>query len=165
MILGFAHPCLVVPDLETARRFYEQMFGFVVCGREGWKDNADIDRAIGLEGSASTGYMLRGHNCYLELFQYSAPAGSGPHPSTLAAHEPGIRHLSFYVDDCKAEYDRFLKLGGTAMGGPVGSDEDGWCVYARDPFGNIIELAQIMRGEESPTTLPGLDRLGDYSGS
>ena len=28
MILAFAHPALVVPDLERAREFYEAMFGF-----------------------------------------------------------------------------------------------------------------------------------------
>jgi len=37
MILGFAHPGLVVTDLEKARTFYETMFGFRHIGDEGWE--------------------------------------------------------------------------------------------------------------------------------
>ena len=43
MILAFAHPCLVVPDLERAREFYERMFGFEVLSEEGWEDDRDAD--------------------------------------------------------------------------------------------------------------------------
>ena len=73
MILAFAHPCLVVPDLERAREFYEQMFGFEVISNEGWSDNPEVDRATGLEESACRGYMMKGHNCFLELFEFSSP--------------------------------------------------------------------------------------------
>ena len=164
MILGFAHPALVVPDLERAREFYETMFGFEVVSTEGWSDDPAIDQGVGLKDSASTGYMLKGHNCYLELFQYSAPEQTGPDPGALGAHELGIRHIGFYVDDCWKEYERFKRLGGQVMGEPVGSDENGWAVYCRDPFGNIIELAEVMAGEEPPTALPGFSRPGDYEG-
>ena len=51
MILAFAHPCLVVPDLEKARQFYERMFGFEVIGEEGWKNNPELDQATGLNES------------------------------------------------------------------------------------------------------------------
>jgi hypothetical protein len=37
-------------------------------------------------------------------------------------------------------------------------------VYARDPFGNIIELALIPGGEEEPTKLPGVDQLSSFEG-
>ena len=163
MILGFAHPALVVPDLENARKFYEQMFGFETIGEEGWDaPNPIYDEGIGLVGSASKGYMLKGHNCFLELFQYSAPEQNGPDPKRLGAHEPGIRHLAFYVDDCRAEYDRLKRLGGLPLGEPVGSDEDGFVVYARDPFGNIIELCEVPRQEEALTALPGVHSPGRY---
>lgn len=35
MILGFAHPALVVDDLERAVEFYRDMFGFTEISREG----------------------------------------------------------------------------------------------------------------------------------
>jgi catechol 2,3-dioxygenase-like lactoylglutathione lyase family enzyme len=156
VILGFAHPGLVVPDLERAREFYQQAFGFRVIGTEGWVDDPDLDRAIGLEGSAARGYMMAGQNCFLELWSYHAPKQSGPEPGSLGANESGIRHLAFYVDDCDAEYERLKRLGGIHLGEPVGQHGQGRAVYCRDPFGNLIELAEIRREEERLTNLPGI---------
>jgi glyoxylase I family protein len=152
MILAFAHPCLVVPDLE-------RMFGFEVLSEEGWEDDRDADAATGLTRSACRGYMMKGHNCFLELFEFQAPDSEARQPRYLDAHELGIRHLAFYVDDCWAEYQRLQDLGGIAMGVPAGDEEHGYAVYCRDPFGNIIELAEIPSQDECPTRLPGVSRL------
>ena len=46
MILAFAHPALVVPDLDRAIAFYSAMFGFEPMNEEGWSDNAEMDRAV-----------------------------------------------------------------------------------------------------------------------
>ena len=159
MILAFAHPCLVVPDLERARDFYQQMFGFEVISEEGWSDDPDLDGATGLEQSACRGYMMKGHNCFLELFEFSAPESKEHQSRYVNANEPGIRHLAFYVDDCWFEYERLQQLGGIAMGVPAGDSENGFAVYCRDPFGNIIELAEIPSPQECPTQLPGISRL------
>ena len=156
MIIGFAHPGLVVPDLEKAREFYERMFGFRLLGYEGWEDTPAMDAAVGLKGSATRGCMLAGHNCFLELWEYSAPPQQGPQPGKLGAHEPGIRHLAFYVDDCHAECERLQSLGGSVLGEPAGSADSGFAVYCRDPFGNLLELAEIPRDEEKLEALPGI---------
>ncbi len=161
MILAFSHPGLIVPDLEKAIAFYRDMFGFRVIGEEGWEDSPETDRAIGLQGSASKGCIMAGHNCFLELFEYKAPAQTAPLPDQFLAHEMGIRHLAFYVDDVKKELDRLIDLGGSALGE---ADEGAAAVYARDPFGNIIELALIPGKEEEPTRLPGIDKLSSFQG-
>jgi catechol 2,3-dioxygenase-like lactoylglutathione lyase family enzyme len=164
VILGFAHPGLVVPDLAKARTFYEKMFGFRYFGDEGWHDNATVDKAIGVVGSACKGVTLAGHNCYLELFEFSAPHQSAAPPADSGPHEPGIRHLAFFVDDCRAEYQRLLDLGGNMLGEPTDLGGGIYAVYCRDPFGNIIELAELPSKEEDPRNLPGVDSLGDYEG-
>lgn len=164
MILAFAHPALVVNDLERAREFYEKMFGFTVIGSEGWSDSPLLDRAIGSRNSACNGYMMAGHNCCLELFEFSAPAQTATLPGNSGPHEQGIRHLSFYVDDCRQEYQRMLALGGSALGDPVDLGDGVHAVYGRDPFGNIIELCEIASPEEHPTALPGIDRLAQFRG-
>lgn len=164
MILGFAHPALVVPDLEKARLFYEKMFGFRVLSNEGWSKNDEVDRAIGIKGSASKGYMLAGHNCHLELFEFYSPKQTGPAPADLGPHEPGIRHLAFFVEDCHAEYRRLIELGGDVLGEPVNLGIDNYAVYCRDPFGNIIELCSVPSPDQDLRALPGVSRLGDYSG-
>jgi len=111
VILGFAHPGLVVPDLEKARRFYEEMFGFRHFCDEGWSDSPAADRVTGLQGSACRGVTLAGHNCYLELFEFSRPEQPESDGESADANVQGIRHLCFFVDDCRAEYERLLELG------------------------------------------------------
>ena len=74
MILAFSHPCIVVSDLEAARDFYEQMFGFRLLSNEGWNNDPIIGAAVGTPKSSCKGYMLAGHNCFLELFEFSSPA-------------------------------------------------------------------------------------------
>ena len=160
MILAFAHPGIVVPDLEKAIDFYAKAFGFrLLSDQEGWKNSPETDRAIGCPNSASRGAMLAGHNCFLELFQYSSPAQTASPPGQFLAHEPGIRHIAFYVDDVKKEFQRFLSVGGEPLGELV---EGATAIYGRDPFGNIIELAEVPNPQENPTTLPGVSRLSDF---
>ena len=161
MILAFAHPCLVVSDLERARAFYEKMFGFRVISQEGWKDNAVVDGAIGCPGSAARGYMLAGHNCFLELFEFSSPEPLGGCPGELGPQEAGIRHIAFYVDDCRAEYERCLSLGGQVLGEPAPKGSGVDAVYLRDPDGNILELCELPGPAEDPRSLPGIERLNE----
>ena len=164
MILGFAHPALVVSDLEAARTFYEKMFGFRHFCDEGWQDNPTVEKVVGIGGSACKGYTLAGHNCYLELFEFTAPAHEGPSPGELGPHVLGIRHLAFFVDDCRAEYQRLLNLGGQMLGEPTDIGGGVYTAYCRDPFGNIIELAELPSKDEDPRNLPGVESLGDYAG-
>ncbi len=164
MILAFAHPGLVVPDLEKARQFYQQMFGFEVISKEGWQDSPEMDRAIGLKNSSCRGLMMKGHNCFLELFEFSGPSSETKPVVNPGANAQGIRHLAFYVDDCKAEYQRLVDLGGLVLGEPAGDHQAGYAVYCRDPFGNIIELAEIPSPTESPLTLPGISCLDKHTG-
>lgn len=165
MILAFAHPALVVPDLEQAREFYEKMFGFRVICNEGWEPGSPSEKSTGARGSSCRGYYLAGHNCFLELFEFSAPEQTAPLPMDLLPHEPGIRHLAFYVDDVRQEYQRLLALGGQMLGELPEGENIHKAVYCRDPFGNIIELCLIPSTEEEPTVLPGVNKLGDFTGS
>ena len=160
-ILGFAHPAIVVPDIEKAREFYEKMFGFKAIAHEDWeRGNQFFDLATGVDGTSARGYILKGHNCYLELFQYFAPRQSGPEPASLGAHEPGIRHLAFYVDDVHKEFDRLLSLGGIQMNPPVGDKKDGYVSYCRDPFGNLIELTTVGGPARPLSELDGISSNG-----
>lgn len=160
MILGFAHPAIVVHDLERATRFYCEAFGFRMLSDalERWQDNPAVDAAIGLENSAAMGRMLAGHNCYLELFEFQRPASTAPAPKTLSAAALGIRHICFYTDDIEQEYQRLLELGALPLGYPQ-KKQGVSAVYIRDPEGNILELAEFPCEEENLQHLPGISRL------
>lgn len=164
MILGFAHPCIVVPDADKAKVFYQQMFGFIVNSEEKWADARQVDAAIGVENSTVTGFMMKGHNCFLEIHQYLSPAPSTVDPSSLNANELGIRHISFLVDDCSVEAKRLVALGGTQIGEPVEVADGIYAVYCRDPFGNIIEMCEPVTASENLTSLPGVSCHSNFSG-
>ena len=132
---------------------------------EPWEaDNEFYNRGVGLVGSAARCYILSGHNCYLEIYQYDSPTRIGPQPAGLGAHELGIRHLSFFVDDVWKEWSRLQSLGGKAMNEPVGNEEFGWATYCRDPFGNIIELCTYGGSRDKLTRLPAVDFENDFEG-
>ncbi len=162
MILAFAHPGIVVPDLNKAIEFYQLMFGFKVIGIKNWNDTSICDHVISNEDSTATGVIMAGHNCHIELLEYKAPRPTIVPPENFLAHETGIRHIAFYVDDLQIELDRLIELGGSTLGKlPQGGD----CVYARDPFGNMLELCKIPYPEEDPKKLPGVDKLGNFNGA
>ena len=119
---------------------------------------------MGIKGSACKGYTLAGHNCYLELFEFSAPRQDNRTPAEFGPHDLGIRHLAFFVDDCRLEYQRLLELGGDMLGEPVDIGGGVYTAYCRDPFGNIIELAELPSEEEDPRNLPGVSSLGEFRG-
>lgn len=160
MILGFAHPAIVVLDLERATQFYCDAFGFrkFSDADEGWYDNSAIDAAIGLDNSHVTGRMLAGHNCYLELFRFHKPLGTTPSPDTFNAAGLGLRHLCFYTDNVTQEYQRVIDLGGIPLGTPQ-RDRGITAVYLRDPEGNILELAEFPCESEDLRNLPGVSCL------
>ena len=149
MIKGFHHPAIVVPDLEEAREFYENILGFTVVEELSWDNPSPAyDQITGLENSAARAYLMKCNNAYLELFQYKSPAADYDGQQS-GADKPGIRHLAFEVDDAQVEYDRLIKAGGIPMNPPYVFPEGGSAVYCRDPFGNIVEFTTAGKGYPS----------------
>ncbi len=138
----FHHAGLVVPDLEQASRFYQELLGVAELSRFSW-DKGDSDwvaKVINLEASAANAIMLKGDNYHLELFEYSAPQPRG-NPAKDRPCDPGITHIAFEFDDIKVACERFKSAGGSLHGDPVQLGTT-WAIYGRDPFGNIVELMQ-----------------------
>ncbi len=139
---GIHHAGLVVDDLERAIEFYGRLLGMEPIEVDEWSAPSPLhDQAVGLTDSSARGVMLRGSNSYLELWSYHAPGRLGPDPADLGANEPGLRHLAIEVDDVDAAWHLVQQLGGSAMGEPVTTSQNGAAVvYCRDPFGTILEL-------------------------
>ena len=160
MIIGFAHPCLVVENSKSVRDFYCAMFGFTELSEEGWADSSVIDSAVGVQNSAVTGYMLAGPNCFLEIHEYLSPKKDTNNTLDLTTSYPantlGIRHLAFQVDDCLVEAKRFTEHGGVLFSEPVEMVDGVYAVYGRDPFGHIIELCEPVTSSEHLASLSGV---------
>jgi len=137
------HVGVVVDDLDAAIEFFVQV-GLEPKGR-GSVDGAWVDRIVGLEGVRADLVFMQtpdGHS-RLELTRFRSPTheedGAAP------ANAPGIRHLTFAVDDVDATLER-LRAWGAELVGEVVRYEDSYVLcYVRGPAGIIVELAQPLR--------------------
>jgi catechol 2,3-dioxygenase-like lactoylglutathione lyase family enzyme len=148
MIIGFHHPGIVVPDLERARAFYSEALGFEYIREFGW-DRSESEQGVavmGIPDTAARCAIMKGPNCYLELFEYESPEQRGD-PNQRRACDPGIAHIAFQVKNIDTVFDNFKAAGGIVHNSPVKVGE-GYSIYCRDPFGNIIELMVI--GDDEP---------------
>jgi catechol 2,3-dioxygenase-like lactoylglutathione lyase family enzyme len=135
------HVGIVVDDLAAATAFFVEL-GLKVQG-EAAVEGAWVDRVVGLEGVRAEIAMLEtpdGHG-RLELAKFHAPAGRGSDPHA-PANTPGIRHVTFAVDDIDAIIAS-LRARGAELVGEVERYEDRYRLcYVRGPEGIIVELAE-----------------------
>jgi catechol 2,3-dioxygenase-like lactoylglutathione lyase family enzyme len=135
------HVGIVVDDLAAATAFFVEL-GLELQGESpvqgGW-----VDRVVGLEGVRAEIAMLQtpdGHG-RVELAKFHAP----PSPEGdrhAPANTPGIRHITFAVDDIDDVLAR-LQARGAELVGEVERYENVYRLcYIRGPEGIIVELAE-----------------------
>lgn len=141
MIRGVHHFAIHVHDMDRMIRFYREAFGFEVVGEPfSWQNDEFIDRIVDVKGSAAKGCMLRAGTCYIEMFQYSAPAPGVTKP--LNPFDKGYTHFCVDVTEIDYEYERLKGLGMT-FSEPAPIDVGHVkSIYGRDPEGNLIEIQQ-----------------------
>ena len=135
------HVGIVVNDLAAATAFFLEL-GLELQG-EASVEGDWVDRVVGLDGIRAKIAMLQtpdGHG-RVELSQFhapSSPAGDRQAPPNT----PGLRHLSFEVDDVDAVLAG-LQGHGAQLVGEVERYRDIYRLcYVRGPEGIIVELAQ-----------------------
>jgi catechol 2,3-dioxygenase-like lactoylglutathione lyase family enzyme len=140
-IHGMDHVGVVVDDLAAATAFFVEL-GLKLQG-EGQVEGGWVDRIVGLEGVRAELAMVEtpdGHG-RLELTKFHAPPGRGG-DRHAPANTPGIRHLTFAVDDIDAVVAR-LRTRGAEFVGEVERYGDSYRLcYVRGPEGIIVELAE-----------------------
>ena len=145
MITRMEHVGIVVDDLGAATKFFVEL-GLELQG-EDTVAGRWVDRVVGLDGvraDIATVQTPDGHG-RLELTKFHAPAvpsgdraGSRPAPASA----PGIRHVSFAVQDIDAVVAG-LRARGTELVGELVNYEDSYRLcYVRGPEGIIVELAE-----------------------
>ncbi len=135
------HVGIVVDDLAAATAFFVEL-GLKLQG-EGPVEGGWADRVVGLEGVRAEIAMMEtpdGHG-RLELAKFHAPPGRGG-DRHAPANTPGIRHITFAVDDIDDVVAR-LRARGAELVGEVERYEDIYRLcYVRGPEGIIVELAE-----------------------
>jgi catechol 2,3-dioxygenase-like lactoylglutathione lyase family enzyme len=134
------HVGIVVDDLAAATAFFAEL-GLEKVG-EAQLEGDWVDRIVGLEGVRSEIAMLEtpdGHS-RLELSKFHDPPGAGG-DRDAAPNAPGVRHITFMVDDLDAAIAG-LRGHGAELVGEVEGYKDVRTCYIRGPEGIIVELAE-----------------------
>ena len=135
------HVGIVVDDLAAATEFFVEL-GLELQG-EARVEGRGVDRVVGLDGVRAEIAMLQtpdGHG-RLELAKFHTPSTEGGNRHA-PANAPGIRHVTFAVEDIDAIVAG-LRARGTELVGELERYEDSYRLcYVRGPEGIIIELAE-----------------------
>jgi catechol 2,3-dioxygenase-like lactoylglutathione lyase family enzyme len=119
---------LYCTDLDTAERFYREVFGLEVVARQ-----------------AGRHVFLRCGEGMVLLFNPDAtsdPGGQTGGPSMMPHGARGPGHLAFRLPERDIErWQAHLRDAGVAIEGEVHWPRGGYSLYLRDPAGNSIELA------------------------
>jgi catechol 2,3-dioxygenase-like lactoylglutathione lyase family enzyme len=137
------HVGVVVDDLAAATAFFLAL-GLGLQG-EGSVEGDWVDRVIGLEGARSDIAMLETPDggARIELTEFKAPP-SPPGDPLAPANTPGIRHLTFAIDDLDATLARLRPHGGELVGEVERYGDIYRLCYVRGPAGIIVELAERL---------------------
>jgi catechol 2,3-dioxygenase-like lactoylglutathione lyase family enzyme len=135
------HVGIVVDDLADATAFFVEL-GLELQGE--WSaEGGWVDRIVGLEGVRTDCAMMAtpdGHG-RLELIKFRAPPGPGG-DRHAPANTPGIRHLTFEVDDLDDVVARVRARGAELVGELERYGDIYRLCYVRGPEGIIVELAE-----------------------
>jgi catechol 2,3-dioxygenase-like lactoylglutathione lyase family enzyme len=140
-IRSFDHVGITVRDLDTVTAFFVEL-GFETEGRT-FLEGEFLDTVVGIPHCRTEVVMLRppGGGTGLELSRFLHPDHESGSPDP-APNEPGLRNVTFEVDDLTAILDR-LSADGYRLVGGVGQYEGTWRMASvRGPEGFIVNLAQ-----------------------
>jgi len=136
------HVGISVPSLQEARHFYIDLLGFTEVGAGEFSGDDDIDRIMALKAaSAKVAFLVLG-DFKIEMFEFAAPVQDRS-SDARPVHLHGFTHFCLDVSDVLALHGKLSSAGMAFHSAPV--DKAGVrTVYGRDPFGNVIELQQIV---------------------
>ncbi len=136
------HISLTCRDPLAVERFYTRHFGF------------QRGRVVEL-GDGNQIVFLRGPGIRLELFRATAERPVPP-PENDGYPWPGVRNISFEVDDIDAKVAAMGADADVAFG-PLDFDAfiPGWrSVWLRDPEGSLVQLTAGYVDQENPPPPP-----------
>ena len=135
------HVGIVVDDLAGATEFFVELG--LELQAEWSAEGGSVDRILGLEDVRADVAMMRtpdGHG-RLELSKFHSPPSQGDNGHG-EANAPGIRHLTFAVEDIDAVVARLRARGAELVGELERYGDSYRLCYIRGPEGIIIELAE-----------------------
>lgn len=141
---GIHHVAVSVPSLARAKEFYVDKLGFILCDESHLEASEDGDKVTQLENADSHVLMVKAGNLFLEIFEFHSPKPRAQDNRPVCDH--GYTHLAFEVEDIQAAYEYLQTAGVRWHHTPTDAGEGYIVTYGRDPFGNVIEIQQLIDG-------------------
>jgi catechol 2,3-dioxygenase-like lactoylglutathione lyase family enzyme len=137
------HVGVVVEDLAAAIEFFTEL-GLVLEG-EAHNEGEWVDRIVGLEDVQADIAMMKAPDGsgQIELVKFHSPS-SRREAGQVPANAPGIRHLTFAVEDLDGLVARLQARGGELVGEIEQYQDIYRLCYLRGPEGVIVELAERL---------------------
>jgi len=135
------HVGIVVDDLAAAIEFFVEL-GLELEGERSLEGRS-VDRIVGLDGVRTDFAFMQtpDGNGRLELIKFHSPSSESGNRHE-PANAPGIRHVTFAVEDIDAVVARLRARGAELVGELVNYEDSYWLCYVRGPDGIIVELAE-----------------------
>lgn len=124
-IVGINHIGIRVTNLETARRFYEQLGFIFLAGPIGPEPVEIMDHPSGV----NINFILNADSDITNNVLMDIPE-----------KHPGYTHIALDVNDIKAAEASVIKLGITITEGPITLPDGGVMFFIRDQDNNVIEF-------------------------
>lgn len=143
-IAAFSHLAIGVPDIQTAARFYGEVFGFEAANGTFTAAGEDMVRLLEVPDADLEALFMRKDGLFIELLKYENSFSRRELP--LLDNEYGYVHLSFRVTDLEETLRKVEEFGGTALHDTriememPGAEHPTTFMFCLDPNGNRIEL-------------------------
>tara|TARA_B100000809_G_C14794047_1_gene407786 strand:+ start:184 stop:612 length:429 start_codon:yes stop_codon:yes gene_type:complete len=142
MIIDINHSGIVVPNLEIAIDFYTKIMRLQLIEIRK-RDGAGISQVLGYKDtqikvadvSTPTGQII-------ELIEYINPSSQNAKSSERA--ELTASHIAFNVENIQECYEFLIKNGGISLNPPIEITKGKSVCYLQDPFGNWLELIEML---------------------
>ncbi len=136
---GFHHVAVSVPDMEAAKRFFIDLFGFTVEREQTHLTGDKLSQVVGLPGADTWVCRLKGFGMRIELFQYHHPRGKPAAPERMC--DFGITHFALAVKHVHEIRERLRAAGVEFYSPPLEVRPGATVCYCKGPGGITIELA------------------------
>jgi catechol 2,3-dioxygenase-like lactoylglutathione lyase family enzyme len=141
---GLHHVAISVPSIEAAKEFYVGKLGMIIAD-EAHIPPSDIgNKVLTLENADCHIMMLNAGNLFLEIFEFQSPNPKKQNNRAVCDH--GYTHIAFEVEDIQLAYQYLKSAGVNWHHEPIEAGEGYMMTYGRDPFGNVIEIQQLLAG-------------------
>ncbi|KNG91520.1 hypothetical protein ANOM_000015 [Aspergillus nomiae NRRL 13137] len=142
----FNHVAISVLDCKAASEWYTEVFGFQLVGnqihhiaRSERPDDPIFSIYPASLNEVKMAYMTTGNGVGFEIFEFCDPKAYVPE-TAFEYHRGGFFHVCVTDSDPDSLAAKMVQAGGKRIGSTVHPVRDVVCLYAADPWGNVVEI-------------------------